>query len=249
MSRWLAWRVRADRAVAGLLLVVAAPVVGLCGWAVRRTDGGPPLVRVERVGRGGHVFRMWKVRTMRAQRADGTADGVPLTSTADDRVLPVGTWIRRWHLDELPQLANVLAGEMSLIGPRPEAPEFVDEGDPAWSAVLAVPPGIAGATQLAVGDWEREVIAAAPDGSRYRDEVVPVKLALDRWYVERATPLTDGRVLVALGRRLAGRPALGRALAAALRESGLDLSALRGAHHPDAPRPVDRSRDEAGAPC
>ncbi len=210
MTRWLALRTVLDRAVAAVALVVVAPVVALCAWRVRRHDGGPPFVRVDRVGRGGARFGMWKVRTMRPQRADGTAAGVALTAGDDPRVTPVGRHLRRWHLDELPQLANVVTGEMTLLGPRPEAPEFVDPDDDQWARALAAPPGIAGPTQLVVGEWERDVITAAPDGDAYRREVVPVKLALDRWYVEHASPLVDIEVAWALLRHLAGRPGLGR---------------------------------------
>ena len=206
MSRYLRVRMVLDRLVAAVGLVVLSPVIGVLGWLVHRHDGGPAFITVERVGRHGRPMRMWKLRSMRAESADGRATGVSLTSAGDDRITPIGAKLRAGHLDELPQLFNVARGEMALLGPRPEAPEYVDVTDDDWRAVLAAPPGIAGPTQLAVGDWERDIITAAPDGSAYERDVVPVKVAIDRWYVEQASPGIDALVVVGLARRLAGRP-------------------------------------------
>lgn len=206
MSRYLRVRMVLDRLVAAVGLVVLSPVIGVLGWLVHRHDGGPAFITVERVGRHGRPMRMWKLRSMRAESADGRATGVSLTAAGDDRITPIGAKLRAGHLDELPQLFNVVRGEMTLLGPRPEAPEYVDATDDDWRAVLAAPPGIAGPTQLAVGDWERDIITAAPDGSAYERDVVPVKVAIDRWYVEQASPGIDALVVVGLARRLAGRP-------------------------------------------
>jgi len=206
VSRYLRVRMVLDRLVAAVGLVVLSPVIGVLGWLVHRHDGGPAFITVERVGRHGRPMRMWKLRSMRAESADGRATGVSLTSAGDDRITPIGAKLRAGHLDELPQLFNVVKGEMTLLGPRPEAPEYVDVTDDDWRAVLAAPPGIAGPTQLAVGDWERDIITAAPDGSAYERDVVPVKVAIDRWYVEQASPGIDALVVVGLARRLAGRP-------------------------------------------
>lgn len=207
MSPYLRVRVVVDRLVAAVVLVLCAPLIAALGWLVRRHDGGPALIAVERVGQGGRTFKMWKLRSMRAETSDGRATGVGLTSAGDDRITPIGHRMRATHLDELPQLVNVVRGEMALLGPRPEAPEYVDSDDPGWRAVLAAPPAIAGPTQLAVGDWERDVITAAPDGSAYESEVVPVKVAIDRWYVEEASPGIDAMVVVSLVGHVLGRPA------------------------------------------
>jgi len=206
VSRYLQVRMVLDRLLAAVGLVALSPVIGVLGWLVHRHDGGPAFITVERVGRHGRPMRMWKLRSMRAESADGRATGVSLTSAGDDRITPIGAKLRAGHLDELPQLFNVARGEMALLGPRPEAPEYVDATDDDWRAVLAAPPGIAGPTQLAVGDWERDIITAAPDGSAYERDVVPVKVAIDRWYVEQASPGIDALVVVGLARRLAGRP-------------------------------------------
>jgi len=201
MSRWLRVRLLLDRLAAAVALVLVSPLIGVLVWLVRRHDGGPGLITVPRMGRAGVVFGMWKIRSMRAESSDGRAQGPSLTSGEDRRITPIGQRLRRLHLDELPQLLNVVRGEMALLGPRPEAPDFVDLDDPRWTSVLRVPPGIAGPTQLVVADWERELITADPDGSVYREVVLPVKLAIDAWYVRAATPRLDVLVADTLARQ------------------------------------------------
>ena len=220
VSGWLRGRLLVDRLLAVVLAALTAPVVAVLAVLIRRQDGHAALIRVPRVGRGGRVFGMWKLRSMRVETADGRAGGASLTSSADDRITPLGRKLRALHADELPQLYNVALGQMCLLGPRPEAPDFVDH-DALWAEVLAAPPGIAGPTQLIVGDWERTQIDVDSDGSAYREVVVPVKAAIDRWYVQRATPRTDLLVLTSLARHLAGRdfPALRRAVRAAVPEA------------------------------
>ena len=177
---------------------------------IRRHDGGPPLIQVPRVGAAGVVFGMWKLRSMRVESADGRAAGAALTSSDDDRVTPIGRRMRALHLDELPQLFNVVRGEMCLLGPRPEAPEYVEMSDDEWNAVLAVPPGIAGPTQLIVGDWERVEIDRDETGMAYRQVVVPVKLAIDNWYISDASPMLDLLVLRSLAAHVLPGGSVGR---------------------------------------
>lgn len=206
MTPWLRARVVLDRLVAAVLLVPIAPVIAALAWLVHRHDGGPGLVVVDRVGRGGRPLRMWKIRSMAVAAPDGTAGGPALTSAEDARITPIGARLRAYHLDELPQLLNVVRGEMSLLGPRPEAVDFVTDSA-LWTEVLRCPPGLAGPTQLLVGAWERERITAAPDGATYVDEVLPVKLAIDSWYLRRASPRVDALVAMTLLQRLTGRAA------------------------------------------
>ena len=194
-----------DRAIAAVLAVLTAPVVAVLAVLVRRHDAGPSLITVPRVGRDGRTFDMWKLRSMRAATSDGRAAGAALTSSDDDRITPIGARMRSLHLDELPQLYNVVRGEMCLLGPRPEAPAYVDPS-PAWTDVLRVPPGIAGPTQLVVGDWERTQIDSDRDGDAYRRVVVPVKLAIDAWYVSNASAALDLLVLSSLVRHVLPGP-------------------------------------------
>ncbi len=201
MSRWMQARSTLDRVVAAAALMVVWPFIAVLGLAVRLSDRGPAFVGVPRMGRGGQVFTMWKLRSMRADNADGRANGVSLTSIDDNRITPIGTRLRAYYLDELPQLWNVVRGEMGLLGARPEAPEFVDLTDPRWKAVLQAPPGIAGPTQLMVNEWERHLISACGQGSVYVDQVVPIKLAIDGWYLRSASPRLDALVAITLVRR------------------------------------------------
>jgi lipopolysaccharide/colanic/teichoic acid biosynthesis glycosyltransferase len=183
-------------------MVALGPVVAVLAVLVKRHDGGPAFVRVERVGRDFKPFMMLKLRSMRADLPDGRAAGTALTAQNDERITPIGRRLRSYHLDEIPQLVNVARGEMLLLGPRPEAPEYVDNNDLRWKRLLQVPPGIAGPTQLVVSDWERHLIAADPDGPAYRDVVLPAKLAIDQWYVESMSFTRDLGVAMALLKRL-----------------------------------------------
>ncbi len=203
-SRWLAVRSGfVDRVVALVLLPVLAPVVGVLAWRVHRHDGSPVLIGLDRVGRGGITFRMWKLRSMRVEGADGLAGGAVITATDDDRITPIGRRLRAWRLDELPQVVNVLRGEMALVGPRPETPSLVDLDDPRWEAVLRARPGITGPTQLVVERWEAATLAAGEQDDRYRTRILPVKLAVDRWYVEGASLRTDLRTAWSMVQRFA----------------------------------------------
>ena len=128
--------------------MVVWPFIAVLGLAVRLSDRGPAFVGVPRMGRGGQVFTMWKLRSMRADNADGRANGVSLTSIDDNRITPIGTRLRAYYLDELPQLWNVVRGEMGLLGARPEAPEFVDLTDPRWKDRAAIANPLFGTTSF-----------------------------------------------------------------------------------------------------
>ncbi|MGN6695589.1 MAG: sugar transferase [Aquihabitans sp.] len=238
-SPWLRVRIAIiDRLVALVLAPILAPAIAVLGWKVKQGDGGPPLIGLARIGRGCGSFTMWKLRSMRAERSDGAATGAVVTATDDDRITPLGATMRRWRLDELPQVWNVLRGDMGLLGPRPETPTMVDVDDPRWQAVCAVRPGASGPTQLVVEQWEAAVMDAATAADRYHDEILPVKLAIDRWYVEHATPVVDVQVVCSMLERFA----LGR-------EQTWIERVVRAQVPEAAAVPVDRSRrpDAVGA--
>jgi lipopolysaccharide/colanic/teichoic acid biosynthesis glycosyltransferase len=232
VSSWLRFRVHVDRLLAVVLLVLAGPVILALCVAIRRRDGGPSLITVPRVGRGGLPIRMWKLRSMRVEAPDGLANGLPLTAAHDHRITDIGRFMRAWHLDELPQLWNVLRGEMCLLGTRPEAPAFVDLEDPRWLSVLAGPPGIAGPTQLIVNDWERALISDPPDGTAYVGSVLPVKLAIDEWYVHQASVRLDAVVVLALVRRLLPGASDTRALSGRVRRDVPEVHEVLAYRHP-----------------
>jgi lipopolysaccharide/colanic/teichoic acid biosynthesis glycosyltransferase len=172
-------------AAATLLMM---PIVAL---ANRLTgDPGPLLYRAIRVGKGGRPIAVLKFRTM----VDGI-EGGPLTSGDDPRVTRVGRVLRRRKIDELPQLFNVLRGEMSLVGPRPEDPAFVDWSDPLHARVFSALPGITGPSQLAYLN-EEDLHRGVGAIERYRREILPRKLQLDRRYVEGRTLRLDAWILL-----------------------------------------------------
>lgn len=176
--------------VPGLLLL--SPLLAVVAVLVLVRDGRPVFFRQERIGRGGRPFRIWKFRTMAA----GSATGGALTVAGDARVTRTGRWLRALKLDELPQLFNVLAGEMSLVGPRPEVPRFVDQYTPAQRLVLDAPPGITDPACLRFRH-EGELLARARDPERvYVTEIMPEKLRLNLEYATRATRWTDFVVIV-----------------------------------------------------
>ena len=236
---WLQLRPYADRVVAAILLAMAAPLLAVLLRLIRRADGGPGLVRLCRIGKDGQPFGMWKLRTMQAEGVDGTAAGAPLTAANDARITPIGRRLRRHRVDELPQLWNVLRGDMALIGPRPETPEYVDLSDPRWAAVLMVRPGIAGPTQVLVHSWEAAAVEASTAADPYRDEVLPLKLDLDAWYVRKASPRVDLEVLISIVQQFAlgvNETAVHRRVARALPDSPARVAARAAIapHTPDA---------------
>jgi lipopolysaccharide/colanic/teichoic acid biosynthesis glycosyltransferase len=203
-SSWLRARTSViDRLVAAVLLVVLSPAIAVLARRVRAEDGGPGFVALDRSGRGGRTFAMWKLRSMRAEDPSGRATGAAITATGDDRITQVGASLRRWRLDELPQLWNVVRGDMGLLGPRPETPTLVDLADARWTAVLSIQPGITGPTQLVVERWESEVLEAGTQVDVYASAILPVKLAIDEWYVRSASPWIDLRVAWSMVERFA----------------------------------------------
>jgi lipopolysaccharide/colanic/teichoic acid biosynthesis glycosyltransferase len=182
-----------DVLVAAAGVVVALPVMAIAALAIKLDTPGPVLFRQERVGRAGKIFRIHKFRTM---VADAAASGVDLTIGDDRRITRVGRLLRPSRLDELPQLFDVLAGNMSLVGPRPELPRYVAKY-PAdlRDKVLAVRPGITDPASIEFAD-ESLLLGRAPDPEReYVEVILPRKLAAAASYADRATLLTDLKVI------------------------------------------------------
>jgi lipopolysaccharide/colanic/teichoic acid biosynthesis glycosyltransferase/protein involved in polysaccharide export with SLBB domain len=181
-----------DLAGAGVALLVTAPLLIAAALAIRLDDGGPVFYRQTRIGRAGRPFRIWKLRTMHAH---GGPNSAQITVAGDPRVTRAGRWLRRVHLDEVPQLLNVLVGEMSLVGPRPEVPRFVEHYTAAQRRVLGFLPGITDPASLRFQDEGRLLAELAePEGVYVRD-ILPAKVALQIDYAERATIWSDLGVL------------------------------------------------------
>ena len=181
-----------DAAAAAVGLVLLSPVFLVVAALIKAQDRGPVFFRQERVGRGGRTFRIHKFRTMRVANA-----GALITRTDDDRITPVGAFLRRTKLDELPQLIDVLRGDMSVVGPRPEVPRYVAMwGDAARAEILSVRPGISDPAAIAFRN-EQDVLAAAEDPERHYVEVIlPQKVAMYLDYVRTRSFLGDLRVIV-----------------------------------------------------
>ncbi|MBT9595610.1 MAG: sugar transferase [Vitreoscilla sp.] len=178
-----------DLIVATLGLALLALPGLLVALAIRLDSPGPVFFRQERVGQGGRLFRIHKLRTM---RVDAEHLGGPLTVGADPRVTRIGAFLRAHRLDELPQLIDVLRGDMSLVGPRPEVPRYVALYPAALrEQVLAVRPGITDPASLAFRGEARQLAAAADPEREYVEVILPNKLALAADYAAHATLWTD----------------------------------------------------------
>jgi lipopolysaccharide/colanic/teichoic acid biosynthesis glycosyltransferase len=191
-------------------LVLAAPVLAVMALLTWTTPG-PVLHRQTRVGEGGRNFIVYKIRTM---GCDAEADGPAFSCEDDRRVTRVGRVLRKSHLDELPQLWNVLKGEMSMVGPRPERPEFIEmieDSVPFWNRRVLVKPGITGWAQI-LGDYASDCNGMTR------------KLSYDLWYLKHGSVLVDSAIcLETIGMQLrALLPSYGRRSAWSAEERGVD---------------------------
>lgn len=177
-----------DIVAAGLGLLALLPVFAACALAVRLSSRGPVFFRQQRVGRNGQVFDILKFRTMRP--ADASAPQI--TIGRDPRITPAGAFLRKWKLDELPQLWNVVTGDMSLVGPRPEVPKYVALYPAAARAlVLSARPGITDPCSIHLRN-ESEILAEAADPEQFYVEVLlPEKLRISGEYVRNQSFLSD----------------------------------------------------------
>lgn len=180
-----------DAGLAFAALIVLAPVLAVLALVVLAAEGRPILFRQIRVGKNGRPFLILKFRTMHT----GGVPGPAITSAEDSRVTPTGEWLRRLKLDEFPQFFNVLRGDMSLIGPRPEVPEYVQLDNPLWRTVLESRPGITDLASLAFRDEEAMLVPAVDADAFYRSSILPAKLRLNIFYQQSRTLPRDLKLL------------------------------------------------------
>lgn len=173
-----------DFAAALTGLVLLSPVYLLIALAVRCTSRGPIFFLQERVGRGFRRFKIYKFRTM---VIDAPKLGLQITAGEDPRITRVGRFLRKWKLDELPQLANVLKGEMSLVGPRPEVPRYVEMFREDYACVLSVRPGITDPASLKYRDEAAILAQSSNPEETYVREILPEKITLAKQYVAQAS--------------------------------------------------------------
>lgn len=180
-----------DIVCAALGLLVLSPVLLVCALLVGLTSPGGVLFRQERIGKDGVPFIIYKFRSMRKDNA-----GLKISTSRDTRITPVGRVLRKTKLDELPQLWNVLKGDMSFVGPRPEVREYTDLYTSEQRQVLLVRPGITGLASIRYRN-ENELLTASSDPNRtYIEEVMPAKLALDLNYIPRACVSYDIKLIL-----------------------------------------------------
>ncbi|TKJ28405.1 MAG: glycosyl transferase [Chloroflexi bacterium B3_Chlor] len=180
-----------DVVVSGLGLALLSPLMLALAVCIKLDSRGPVLYRGRRVGKDGELFQMYKFRTMVVE-ADRI--GPVVTYREDPRITRVGGFLRRTKLDELPQLINVLKGEMSLVGPRPEDPSYVAHYTAEQRKVLRVKPGVTGPTQLEYRD-EALMLEARTADEHYLTEIMPEKLELDLLYVHNRSLALDIKIL------------------------------------------------------
>ena len=178
-----------DVAVASVLLVLTAPLWLVVAIAILVEEPGPVLYRARRIGHGGREFDMYKFRKMRRNAA-----GPRLTRADDARFSRVGRMLARTKLDELPQLVNVVRGEMALVGPRPEDPAYVAAYPAEFAEITRVRPGITGLSQIQYRD-EAALLVGDDFETLYRNEVLPKKIDLDRYYASHRGLALDLRIL------------------------------------------------------
>lgn len=181
-----------DIIASGLGLIVLSPLFAILAVWIKCDSKGPVFYRQTRVGRNNRDFRLYKFRSM---RPDSDKFGLITVGGHDPRVTRSGYYIRKYKLDEFPQLINVFIGDMSLVGPRPEVRKYVDMYTPEQMRVLSVRPGITSLASIRYRN-ENDILAAAEDPDRcYIEQVMPDKLAIDLEYVERANLWNDIKLI------------------------------------------------------
>jgi len=195
-----------DALLSGLGLIAVVPLLAVAAVGIRLAGPGPILYRAQRVGLHRRPFALYKLRTMRVGQPYSSA----ITANEDPRVFPFGAWLRRAKLDELPQLFNILRGDMAIVGPRPEDPRMVERFyAPLHDATFLVLPGLTSPGSIyAYTHGEAQLDASDPERC-YAERLLPLKLALDLVYVRRASLRYDlaliGRTVWVLGSALLGR--------------------------------------------
>lgn len=176
-----------DVLLSGIGLVILAPLFIIIMIMIKRHDGGSVFYRAIRIGRYGKTFNLYKFRSM---IPDADKQGPAVTGAKDDRITPIGSFLREKKLDEIPQLLNVLKGDMSFVGPRPEAPKYVAYYTEAQRKLLNMRPGITSAGSLAF-QHEEAILSDDNWEEQYIKEVLPKKLKIDLDYFANSHIGTD----------------------------------------------------------
>ncbi|MEZ4671548.1 MAG: sugar transferase [Anaerolineae bacterium] len=181
-----------DVLVSALAIVILSPLMIVIALFIRWSSPGTIFFRAERVGKDGKLFKVYKFRSM---VMDAHNIGPAITGAQDKRITPIGRWLRRTKLDELPQLFNVLKGEMSLVGPRPEDPRYVQLYSSEQREVLKVRPGITSPASV-VYRHEQTLLTGSDWENHYIRTIMPAKLAIDLVYSKQHTFVNDIKILL-----------------------------------------------------
>lgn len=182
-----------DILIAGLGIILLLPIIVFISFLIVILDGRPIFFRQERVGYKGKTFKIYKFRTM---VVNAEAAGCKITIDGDDRITRLGEWLRHYKLDELPQLFNVITGEMSLVGPRPEVSEYVERYSDNQRAVLELIPGITDPASIEFRSEAAQLGCVEDPEREYLERIVPEKIRLNLEYAEQSSRGTDFIVLV-----------------------------------------------------
>ncbi len=174
-------------------LIILAPFFLLIAVFIKKEDGGSVFFRQVRVGQNGRPFRIYKFRTM-VENAERL--GAKVTKEDDPRITEIGKFLRKYKIDELPQLINVLKGEMSLVGPRPEVPKYVEMFKEDYKEILKVKPGITDYASLEYKDENRLLKGAKNPEEIYIKEILPVKIEYYKRYIKDISFITDIKLII-----------------------------------------------------
>ncbi len=180
-----------DIAAAAAGLALLSPIVAAAAFCIKVQDGGPVFFKAKRVGKGGKMIEVYKFRTMVHEHA---GQGPAITAKDDARITPVGRFLRRTKLDEIPQLINVIKGDMAIVGPRPEDPRYVALYSPEQRRVLSVRPGLT--SEASIRFRREEELLTGPDWeTTYRRRILPEKLAYDLAYIDQQSFRSDLKIM------------------------------------------------------
>jgi len=180
-----------DILISVFFLIILSPLLILVAFLIKATSPGPILYRAERIGKDSKLFKVYKFRSM---TVDADKAGPKITARGDVRIIPVGRWLRKFKLDELPQLINVFKGEMSVVGPRPEDPRYTAHYTPQQKQVLNVLPGITSAASVRYRH-EEQLLSGRDWETTYLQEILPQKLNIELQYLENPSFLTDLKII------------------------------------------------------
>jgi Sugar transferases involved in lipopolysaccharide synthesis len=194
-----------DMVAAGAGLLALAPLFGLVALLIKLDSQGPVFFKQQRIGRGFRPFWLYKFRTMRRD----ASEAIPLTVGADARITRVGDFLRRSKIDELPQLFNIVRGDMTLVGPRPEVPRYVEAFHSDYEEILTVRPGLTDLASLKYRDEAGLLGQCADPEQEYLRRVLPDKIRLGKEYIQRSSLAFDmSLIMKTLGKVIFFRSAI-----------------------------------------